>query len=223
MTGIAPRLATAAAVAALALISAPRAAAAPFVFVFNNHTYQFFDDNRTWISAANRAKSLSVAGATGYLVEINSAAENAEIFSRLTANVPAANFTNTRAPDGGNGAYVYIGHTDRAAEGAWLVDGDGDGVGPQFWQGTKAGNSVGGLYQNWGVQTAQNEPDNANNQDVAGISLNGWPLGPAGMWNDVQETNALFYMVEFNAVPEPAAGLLPLLGGGVVFMRRRTR
>jgi hypothetical protein len=213
---IAPQVA---AVVALSFWSVA-AAAAPFVFVFNNHTYQFFDDNRTWISAANQAKSLSVAGAPGYLVEINSAAENAEIFNRLTANVPAANFVNTRAPDGGNGAYVYIGHTDRAVEGAWLVDGDGDGVGPQFWQGTKTGNAVGGLYQNWGVQAAQNEPDNSNNQDVAGISLNGWPLGPAGMWNDVQETNALFYLVEFNAVPEPSSvGALMLIG----MISRRTR
>jgi hypothetical protein len=194
---------------------------ADFNFIYNGHTYQFVQSNQTWINATTAAKAKGVAGSPGYLVEINDASENAEVFTRLLANVPPALFNSTRAPDGGTGAYVWLGATDRGVEGTWLLDGDGNGAGPQFWSGTKSGSAVGGLYNNWGRQAAQNEPDNFNNQDAAGISLDNWPLGSAGQWNDVAEGNALFYMVEFNAVPEPSLGIA---AGAVMvtgLMRRR--
>ena len=190
---------------------------ADFYFIYNGHTYQFIQENRAWLSATSAAKARSVAGSPGYLAQIDSAAENQEIFTRLLAGVPSSQFNNTRAPDGGSGAYVWIGATDRVTEGGWIWDGDGDGAGPQFWQGNNTGAPVGGLYNNWGkTGGVQNEPDNFNNlQDAAGISLDGWPLGVAGQWNDVNESNTLYYLAEFNAVPEPSvltcALLLPAL------------
>src|SRR5437773_2122126 len=64
-------------------------------------------------------------------------------------------------------------------------------------------------------------PAQINNlQDAAGISLDGWPLGVAGQWNDVNETNTLYYLAEFNAVPEPSVlGCAFLL----LALRRRRR
>ena len=206
----------------LTLACAHRAAAADFGFTFNGHSYQFVQSNLSWINATAAAKTRNVAGSLGYLVEINDAAENAEVISRLLANIPPAQFSSTRAPDGGNGAYVWLGATDRAVEGTWLLDGDGNGAGPQFWNGTKTGSAVGGLYNNWGTQTVRNEPDNFNNQDAAVISLDGWPLGPVGQWNDVAEGNALFYLVEFNAVPEPS-GMAAVIGVSAAAMLRRRR
>ena len=51
------------------------------------------------------------------------------------------------------------------------------------------------LYNNWG-----NEPDNWNQQDALGLSLNGWPLGVAGEWNDVDHTNTLYFVVEYSGI-----------------------
>ena len=215
------RTTAAAVMLALVMLALPaRRAAADFSFVYNGHTYQFVQENRAWLSATTAAKARNVAGSPGYLAQIDTVAENQEIFTRLLAGIPSAQFNNTRAPDGGGGAYVWIGASDRVTEGTWIWDGDGDGTGPQFWQGNNTGAPVGGLYNNWGkTGSTQNEPDNFNNlQDAAGISLDGWPLGVAGQWNDVNETNSLYYLVEFNAVPEPS-----ILGCAFVLLALRRR
>ena len=102
---------------------------------------------------------------------------------------------NTVAPDGGGGSYVWLGGNDLAEEGTWIWDGDNDGNGTQFWQGAADGAPVGGLYNNWG-----NEPDDWNGQDALGLSLNGWPLGVAGEWNDVDETNSLYFVIEYTGI-----------------------
>ena len=127
--------------------------------------------------------------------------------------MPSAEFGQPDAPDGGGGAYVWLGATDRVTENTWLWDGDNDGVGDPFWQGRVDGSPVGGLYNNWG-----REPDDYNGQDAAGICLNRWPLssgslGGTGQWNDVDEYNNLYYLIEFDAVPEPAGFSLLCFGG----------
>jgi hypothetical protein len=71
-------------------------------------------------------------------------------------------------------------------------DGDNSGSSSQFWQGTSTGSAVAGAYSNWG-----DEPDNWNGQDGLGLAVTNWPLGLAGQWNDVKETNALYYIIEY--------------------------
>jgi hypothetical protein len=58
------------------------------------------------------------------------------------------------------------------------------------------------------------EPDNGMLplQDAAGIAVVDFPRGLAGQWNDVQASNALYYVVEFNALPEPSCIGLLLMG-----------
>ena len=135
----------------------------------------------------------------------------------------------TRAPDGGNGSYVWIGAQDITVEGRWIWDGDFDGVGPLIGTGTfSTWVTAPGAYQNWGINPAtglQREPDNGfGNQNAAGISLNGWPFGTPGQWNDVNDANPLYYVVEFNtAVPEPPS--VALFCGGLaslaIYLRSR--
>jgi len=98
-----------------------------------------------------------------------------------------------------------------ATEGTWIWDGDSDGLNlVQFWQGNETGNPVGGVYNNWGTNNGtQNEPDNfpfaATGQDGAAIALESWPagapanaaLGSAGQWNDVDDQNPLYYLIEY--------------------------
>jgi hypothetical protein len=174
------------------------------IFEFNGHQYRLYADPaaRTWADAAAFAATLSVAGQPGYLARVDSAAENARLFQSIIAS--QLMLTRT-APDGGGGRYVWIGANDRAAEGDWRWH---DGT--AFWSGGPTGSAVGGLYNNWGTnQTGRTEPDNfqfaAGGQDAAGISVNGWPLGAAGQWNDIGELNVMPFLVEFNAVPAPGA------------------
>ena len=149
--------------------------------------------------------------------------------SQLVANIPANQFNRTVAADGGNGSYVWIAANDIAVEGTWVWDGDGTGpLAPiPFFQGTGAsGASIGGRYQNFGhfpTLATQWEPDNAVSglQDAAGMGLANWPRGFAGEWNDVQPTDALWYVVEFDAVPEPVSlFLIPL---ALALLQRRSR
>ena len=52
----------------------------------------------------------------------------------------------------------------------------------------------------------------------------GWSLRPnAGQWNDVRPENLLYYIVEFNAIPEPATPVLVLLAAGLVALNTRRR
>jgi uncharacterized protein (TIGR03382 family) len=206
------------------------AASADFSFLHAGHSYRVVTQGRTWQAAANDAVTRQQSGAPGHLAVIETAAENTAIFNRLIANIPAAQFPNTRAPDGGNGFFVWIAANDVAVEGNWIWDGEGDGVGQQFWQGlgNAGGSAVGGQYHNWGTFNGNpHEPDNGAGglQDAGGIALANYPRGLAGQWNDVRADNALYYIVEFNAVPEPSAITLGLLGLACsrLFRRRSLR
>jgi hypothetical protein len=66
-------------------------------------------------------------------------------------------------------------------------------------------------------------------QDAGGIGILNWRRGNAGEWNDVRADNALYYVVEYNAVPEPASvalaaiGVCVLLCRAVLYAGRRSR
>jgi hypothetical protein len=203
----------------LAAVSPSAALAQTDIFEFNGHQYRLYADPaaRTWADAAAFAATLSVGGQAGYLAQVDSAAENARLFQSILAN--QAVLTRT-APDGGGGRYVWIGANDRSTEGTWRWN---DGA--QFWSGGPTGTAVGGLYNNWGSNVSgRTEPDNflfaAGGQDAAGISVNGWPLGTAGQWNDIGEQNVMPFIVEFNVVPTPGA-IAPL--AALLFAGRRRR
>lgn len=160
-----------------------------YSFVYNGNTYEVINENKTWIDAATCAVERG-----GWLAEINDVSEQNAIFSEL--NTHAGIITNnTVAPDGGGGSYVWIGGNDLLTEGTWVWDGNNDNNSIQFWQGTSTGNPVGGLFNNWG-----NEPDDWSGQDALALSLNGWPLGVAGEWNDVDHTNQLYFVVEYSGI-----------------------
>lgn len=153
-------------------------------FTYDGKVYEVVKENKTWVDAAACALERG-----GILVEIDDQAEQDTIWSSLgTAGITNS---NTVAPDGGNASYMWIGGNDLGTEGEWLWDGDNTGSSVQFWQGTSAGAPVGGLYNNWG-----NEPDDFQGQDALGLGLTLWPLGTAGQWNDVDETNSLYYIIE---------------------------
>jgi hypothetical protein len=182
----------------VSLINWPLECADPgniYSFTYNGHDYEIIKEKKVWGMAASCALERG-----GHLVHIDNAAENAEMIQQITngANIPA-NYTVVN--DGGGIAYVWIGATDKNAEGLWLWDGDNDNTGLNFWngQGTAGnggGSAAGGLYNNWGCSANGCEPDDYAGQDAAGIALAAWPYGDPGEWNDIDLNNQLYYIVE---------------------------
>ena len=157
-----------------------------YSFNYNDQLYEIVLENKTWINASACAVERG-----GKLVELKSRTEQDTLFYYLNqANILAA---NTVAPDGGGASYLWLGGNDLATEGTWVWDGINAGnSADQFWQGTSSGSPVNGSYTNWG-----NEPDNWTGQDGLGLAITNWPLGSAGQWNDVKETNQLYYVIEY--------------------------
>ena len=162
----------------------------------NSTTYEIIKRRMTWRDAAEIA---ALRG--GKLVEINGLEENKTVIEGLQA--AQIDNDNTVAPDGGGGAYLWIGGNDFATEGNWTWDGKNEGNGTQFWDGntTNGTGQVGVLFNNWGEDAdgQQSEPDDFNGmQDALAISNNGWPLGFRGQWNDLDENNKLYFIIEYN-------------------------
>lgn len=185
---------------------------ASFFFEFNGHTYQVVTTPLSWSAAKSGANNSTYNGVSGYLAVIDSEAENAAIYNQLQANIGSGSFGSTTASDGGGSAYVWIGANDLSTEGTWVWD----NTGTQFWSGNQSGSAVGGRYNNWGESGGtRNEPDNTNQQDAAGIALQTWPnpnlnagfvLGTAGQWNDVDVTNTLYSVIEYDVASTPGPG-----------------
>jgi hypothetical protein len=173
----------------------------PISFSFNGVNYEIIKVGATWTGAAEIAVSRN-----GKLVEIESVEEQNAIFSAIGS--AGLNASDTVAADGGGGAYLWIGGNDIAAEGSWVWDGDNDLSTESFWSGTYEGTAIADSYVNWGTTfSVQNEPDDyQTQQDALAISLDGWPLGSAGQWNDVDQTNLLYSIVEYNVAPTFTSG-----------------
>lgn len=156
-------------------------------FTYNGKNYEIVKTRRSWVSASEFAVSRG-----GYLVEINDASEQSTVYSKLiNASIDES---ETVAEDGGNASYVWIGGNDFSSEGAWVWDGDNNQDGIQFWQGNQSGSAVDDLYNNWG-----NEPDNfAPGQDALGLALSDWPFGTAREWNDLNDGNSLYFVIEYD-------------------------
>lgn len=203
-------------------------------FEHNGHGY--IVDNTdgiglTW-DGADAAATAMIGGVNGvptgwanpHLVVINTAAENTAVLNGINSLG-----ITTYAPDGGGGAYAWLGANDTDTEGNFnWVDGS------PFWTGGQGGSASGGAYENWGSYVYPNgnpptyEPDDFGaGQDHVAISTTGWPLALGiinsanpGEWNDLDGGNQLAYVVEFDVVPEPSSSLMVLLGS-LMFIRRQ--
>jgi len=162
-------------------------------FNYDNHSYDLVKNPKNWLQAS---KCAVVHG--GYLAEINSKAEQDAIF-KVLKNQANIKLNSTMAPDGGGASYVWLGGNDISHEGKWIWDGNNDGKGIFFWEGGVDGHPVKNYYTNWG-----REPDNYNGvQNALGLALTEWPrglgnLGHPGQWNDLNENNQLYYLIEYN-------------------------
>ena len=143
-------------------------------------------------------------------MSIEDSSEQLKVYDEIS-NGAQISSTYTRVIDGGGIAYVWIGATDKTTEGDWVWDNNNSGTGQKFWTGDNSGSASAGSYNNWGgtSKSDQKEPDNFGiGQDMAAIGLNGWPAtttrnGIAGEWNDIQGSNTLYYVIEYDSVKAP--------------------
>ena len=181
--------------AIVALTLLPAGAAADLIFEHAGHTYKLIETPASWNQASAIASRMTLGGQNGYLAQVDSEAENQIIFNNVSARLSSEQRASTTPDDGSDAAFIWLGGSDAAAEGDWRwVSND-----EAFWLGDFNGYSVGGLFSNWGVQ-----PDDATgNEDALAMGLSDWPepfydLGAAGQWNDLDPSNTLMFVVEFD-------------------------
>lgn len=177
-------------------------ARADFIFEHDGHTYKVIESAVSWHSAAATAERMALAGESGYLARVDSAAENAAIFDAVSNRLSAEQVAVTTANDGSGAAFIWLGGTDSDQEGDWRWINNGDA----FWYGDFNGSPIGGRYNNWGIQP----DDETGSQDALAMGLGEWPepfydLGEAGQWNDLDPDTPLFYVIEFDTTVEPVS------------------
>lgn len=167
-----------------------------YSFNYNGDSYEIVKENLNWLDASACAVERG-----GILTEINSQEEQDSVFHHV--NNAGISASSTIAPDGGGASYLWLGGNDLLTEGEWVWNGNYDTSYVQFWQGKANGNPVNGLFNNWG-----NEPDDyGNGQDALGLAFTNWPLGNAGQWNDVNDQNSLYYIIEYKSTPLSVSSL----------------
>ncbi len=148
------------------------------------HTYQIVKTAMTWSAARTWAESQG-----GHLAYITSASENQALITmtQLATGLDAA----PTATDGGGARYLWLGGSDGDGEGTWRW---GDG------------SLVSSGYSNWGAGALGAEPDNFGGvQDALAFGLQSWPqpsggIGTAYKWNDVNPSNSLYFVVEWDYI-----------------------
>jgi hypothetical protein len=85
----------------------------------SGNTYEIYKSLATWGEASTFARSKG-----GYLVKIDNSIENEELFNQLKANLTVAELNQSRASDGGDSSYVWLGASDVVTEGNWIWDRD---------------------------------------------------------------------------------------------------
>lgn len=154
------------------------------------HVYNYFESLKSWNEASAYALSIG-----GYLAKVDFFTEGSDIFSRVSSEFSTADANISYAPDGGSAAYIWLGASDAQAEGTWIWARDETEI---------------DIVSSWGSGALGSEPDNAGNQDYLALGMENWPYGSesgagygnAGQWNDVGGSNLLYFLVEFDAVPD---------------------
>lgn len=171
-----------------------------------NKTYLLCRDAKTYSQATEDAKSKRLGSSVGYLLNIESANENALISSWLHGVVPAFQFAQTAASDEGGEGFVWLGGDDIQSEGEWVWQRSNVlGYPLNFWSGDQSGLTQAG-YTNWREdRSIQTEPNNdRGRQDGLALGLEGRSLG---QWHDLNTSNELYYIIEFDAVEGADSGL----------------
>ena len=173
-------------------------------FSAGGRDYKLVTYTQNAVSAALNSKSLG-----GYLVNLETEEESALVYQAIKALVDSGqvDINQSRAADGGDAAYVWLGGTDNVWSG---FEGSAEGN----WRWKESGTSLSVQRSEWGSGALGAEPDNFNgDQNYLALGLENWPTGSAdgagfgnaGSWNDINGSNLLFYIVEMSPLVDNSA------------------
>lgn len=160
-----------------------------YSFSFKGHKYEVVKENKTWLEAVNCAVTRG-----GYLAEITDSTEQDTLFDYII-NKSNITFTNTLNIFGTSA--IWLGGTDTLKEGAWIWDGNNDGIGIPFWIGGPTGTPVNGSYTKWGISPA--EPDNSGRQNHLCLTIDNRKIN-YGRWNDIKSNDRIYYLIEYDQI-----------------------
>ncbi len=162
-----------------------------YSFTIGATKFELVKEAKTWKEALNCAISRG-----GKLAEIDSEQKQKDILKNVS--LAGIKLDLTRAKDGDNAAYIWMGATDASEEGKWLWDGEYNNIGLHFWSGDASGIAVNNNYTNW---AAAQPNDYQLQQDCLGFALENWTGGSGGMlgqWNDLNGNHQLYYLIEYS-------------------------
>lgn len=166
-----------------------------YYFGFESKQYAIIKQAMSWGDAAEYAVNTLL----GYLVEINTQAEQEAIFDAVV-NGAKISLDYNRVAIKGNISYLWIGASDSFSEGTWMWDGRDASSGARFFQGDYSGVAVNESYINWGGTSAGTltVPSNSNQSNGAAMALESWSAGAAGEWNDLSNDVENYFVVEID-------------------------
>lgn len=149
----------------------------------SGHYYRFVSSGLDAITARTTAEQSVMFGLRGYLVEINSRAENDFVGRETSA-------TN-----------IWIGASDRTTEGAFIWDGAPDTVTYSAPTGSGSSARGSGAFSSWASGEPNDHPwDPAAAPELEDCVLTNWN-GSRGMWNDYPCRQVLSYLIEYGGRP----------------------
>jgi Lectin C-type domain len=147
-------------------------------FYSGDSVYSIYSTPMTWAKANAYAKAVG-----GQLAVVEDIEENDFLYQEIMDLMSSSDLVKSTAKDGGGAAYVWLGATDAVTEGVWKWVNNQDLDTDNFM---------------WGSNGSLSEPDDfGKKQDHLALGLEDWPVGDAGQWNDLNGSNKLFFVVEF--------------------------
>jgi len=175
-----------------------------FFNYFNGHYYEYVPTITSWTNAKAYAESRTFFGRQGYLVTINSPAENAFIYKLINLNTWIGASDNFSQINGAVGFTKYA--NQNSAEGKWhWITGPEKGVQMRTGNAStaiKPGNPINGVYQNWNLCGSYNcnEPNDFKSTSIVGQEDYGHLFANSGRWNDFPN-NGRASIIEYGGMP----------------------